>query len=204
MLSIAFFITLVLVAFLIGSIPSGFIVGLLHGVDIRTKGSGNIGATNLKRVLGKKAGTLTLVADTIKGALAASLGLYFQNKLNTPLGGFLGPLLGTAGVYGHCFSPFLSFKGGKGVAAALGSFLVIMPTVALIALIIFAVIYKITGYVSAGSLSGALIIPLYVGLFQYDSTQTGNLIASLLITFLVIGRHVENIQRLSKGQELKT
>jgi glycerol-3-phosphate acyltransferase PlsY len=193
---------LFLLAFFIGAIPSGFIIGLIYGVDIRSHGSGNIGATNLKRVLGKKAGALTLVADLSKGALAAGVGLFAEFVIGLPNTDYLGPLLGTAGVYGHCYSPFLRFQGGKGVAAALGAFLVLAPLAAIISAGTFLVIYKLTKYVSAGSLAGAIAFPLCVGLIDFDLSKAGALIAAVLISLLILVRHSENIKRLSQGTEL--
>jgi glycerol-3-phosphate acyltransferase PlsY len=139
-------------AFLAGSIPFGFLLARRRGVDIRAHGSGNIGATNVTRVLGTRAGALVLVLDALKGALptAAALAAGADERLVAATGG--------AAILGHCFSPFLRGRGGKGVATALGVFLVIAPSVVGIAVVVFAVILAATRVPALGSLAASAAI----------------------------------------------
>jgi glycerol-3-phosphate acyltransferase PlsY len=133
--------------YLLGSLPTGVLIARLQKVNIREQGSGNIGATNVARVLGKKAGILTLLGDFSKGLLAVYLAdALFKNQNVTSLAGLFAFL-------GHLFSVFLKFKGGKGVATGLGIFMYLMPVPTLLAMVIFALALKISTYVSVGSTS---------------------------------------------------
>ena len=191
---------LLLISFLIGSIPTGYILGRLCGVDLRSAGSGNIGATNAARVLGKKFGAITLVGDILKGVAAASLPLI----ISAP---WLEPLCGAAAVIGHCYSPALRFNGGKGVATALGVFLAIAPVAAGIGLVVFLGLYKLSGFVSVGSIGAALALPLavYCEPFFNASAAAGSYktTAAFIIAAIVIIRHKQNIFRLLSGEELR-
>lgn len=181
-----------LLAFFIGSIPSGFIIGLLHGKDIRKLGSGNIGATNVTRFLGKKAGILTLILDVLKGIIAIKL---FENLPESNV-----YLLGLAAICGHCFSPFLKFQGGKGVATSLGVFLYLSPYQDLTILIVFLISLKLTNYVSLSSILAAIALPtsIYIANYNVELFQV-----SLVVSALVIYKHKENIQRILNGTENK-
>jgi len=185
---------LTLALFLLGSIPFGFYIGRALGIDVRNSGSGNTGATNVARVAGKKAGLLTLVLDVAKGALAACLAFYFSPNVQ------FAPLFASISVYGHCFSPFLKWKGGKGVATALGVLLYLTPLLTLVACLVFIVVAKSTGYVSVASISAALLIPILVGLFEGNSPL---FYACLLVAALVVFRHSTNIKRLKEGTEAR-
>ena len=143
---------LVPAAFAIGSVPFGVLIARRRGVDIRSRGSGNIGATNVARVIGVIPGLAVLLLDSTKGAVPAWLAL-----AHTPSRWSVAAV-GLAAVLGHCFSPWLGWKGGKGVATALGVFAVIAPPAALAAVIAFAVTFAITRVVALGSLTGALVI----------------------------------------------
>ena len=190
---------LLLASFLIGSIPTGYILGRLCGVDLRTAGSGNIGATNAARVLGKKFGAITLAGDVIKGVAAASLPLIVFSP-------WLEPLCGAAAVFGHCYSPALRFNGGKGVATALGVFLVIAPVSAGIGLVVFLGLYKVSGFVSVGSIGAALALPaaVYCEPLFNSTAAPGSYkpAAALIIAAIVLVRHKQNIIRLLSGEEL--
>jgi len=197
---------LLIIAFFIGAIPSGYVVGrLLYGVDIRKEGSGNIGATNAKRVLGKKAGLITLVCDLLKGVVA----LYLATLLPIVAGAqyseaanLIQPFLGFAAFLGHCYSPFLKFKGGKGVATSLGVFLVLAPVPVLASVVIFVIVVKVSGYVSLGSLLSALAFALLVWLKVPHNYPTGTVLVALFTTVMIFSRHRENILRLIAGTEL--
>ncbi|GAB6075991.1 glycerol-3-phosphate 1-O-acyltransferase PlsY [Desulfurobacterium crinifex] len=180
-------------AFIFGSIPFGYVIGKLKGVDVRQHGSGNIGATNVSRVLGKKYGALVLFLDALKG----SLPVLILKILNYPLEYQV--LAGFFAILGHCFSPFLKFKGGKGVATGLGVFLVVSPKITLITFFIFLLVFFLTRYVSLSSITAALSYPVIFKLFGKPSDFTSLLI--FLTAFVVVGKHYQNIIRLLKGEE---
>ena len=194
-------ILILLAALLLGSVPTGYLLGRACGIDLRKEGSGNIGATNARRVLGKKLGATTLVCDILKGVLATLLPVAEINHSQS-----LPAVCGLLAVVGHCFSPFLKFKGGKGVATALGVFLVLAPRTVLAAVVLFFGIYKSTGFVSAGSIVSAIFVPLaiWIGpLFGANPNQPAATISSALIGAIVILRHKDNIRRLVDGSELR-
>lgn len=180
-------------AFIFGSIPFGYVIGKLKGVDVRQHGSGNIGATNVSRVLGKKYGALVLFLDALKGALPVLI----LKILGFPLEYQV--LSGFFAILGHCFSPFLKFKGGKGVATGLGVFLVVSPKITLVAFFIFLLVFFLTRYVSLSSITAALSYPVIFKLFGKPSDFTSLLI--FLTAFVVVGKHYQNIIRLLKGEE---
>ncbi|MSM41141.1 MAG: glycerol-3-phosphate acyltransferase [Geobacter sp.] len=186
---------LIIAAYLLGSIPTGLVLArLVGGVDIRTTGSGNIGATNVSRTLGWKVGVLTLVGDCLKGVLPVLLAyrLGFTE-------GWLA-LTGLAAFTGHIYTVFLRFKGGKGVATALGVFLAMTPLSVLAALAVFGLVFWKWRYVSLASISAAAAMPLLVALIDRRGLI---FLMSGLIALLVIWRHRENIQRLRLGTESK-
>ncbi len=193
---------------MIGSIPVGYIIARAKGVDIRTEGSGNVGATNVNRVLGASAGVYTLVGDICKGLLGVSL-VYLLSQTQYQVPQHIGfttesfaPSVGFFTILGHCFSPFLKFKGGKGVATSLGVFLLVCPLYLLVAVGLFAILVKATRYVSLGSLSAALILPVLVLMFE-GSQNPILLLSTLLTAALVVFRHIGNIKRLLNGTESK-
>ena len=180
-------------AFIFGSIPFGYVIGKLKGVDVRQHGSGNIGATNVSRVLGKKYGALVLFLDALKGALPVLILKILEFPLEYQV------LSGFFAILGHCFSPFLKFKGGKGVATGLGVFLVVSPKITLVAFFIFLLVFFLTRYVSLSSITAALSYPVIFRLFGKPSDFTSLLI--FLTAFVVVGKHYQNIIRLLKGEE---
>jgi acyl phosphate:glycerol-3-phosphate acyltransferase len=196
-------ILLILVgAYLLGSIPFGLIFAkLFAGKDIREHGSGNIGATNVSRVIGPAAGIATLVCDTGKGAAAVWLGKSLTGGQHAdPM-----MLAGIAALFGHCFSIWLGFKGGKGVATALGVYLVVSPLPALAAVLLFLVVVGFWHYVSLGSLSAAAAMPLLI-YFLWAPGHAPPLvitIGTLCITALLFYKHSTNLQRLIDGTEPK-
>lgn len=178
--------------YLMGCFPTGFLVARLHGVDITSQGSGNVGATNVGRVIGKKAGVLTLVGDVIKGALAVAIAY-----LLAPYGWF--PAGAAAAVTcGHCFSLPPWLKGGKGVATALGTLLVIFPAGALVAALTFGAVFWASKIVSIASITSALVVPIFALL----TNQTEPVCISLAVmAAVIVGRHRENITRIIEGRE---
>ena len=181
-------------AYLLGSIPTGLLLGKLYGIDVRKEGSGNIGATNLYRTVGRKVGIMTLIGDCLKGMLPVLLA--WKLGMGEPIQAWIG----LAAFCGHVFSVFLLFKGGKGVATALGVFLAVSPLAVLGALIVFLVLVVIWRYVSLGSIMAAAVMPIIVW-FRPHSPEL--LIATALIAAIVIVKHQSNINRLIAGTESK-
>ncbi|MDX2493467.1 MAG: glycerol-3-phosphate 1-O-acyltransferase PlsY [Desulfuromusa sp.] len=185
---------LILAAYLIGAIPTGVILTrLVGGEDIRSAGSGNIGATNVYRVAGPKLGVITLIGDCLKGVIPL---LIAQQGFNLAEYGIA--LVALAAFIGHCYPVYLGFKGGKGVATALGIFLVLSPLSVLSVLIIFVFTLWKWRYISLASISAAAIIPLLVLLFEGSFAL---FLTTLIIAALVIWKHRENIERLRGGTE---
>ncbi len=183
-------------AYLLGSIPFGLLIARIMGVDIRKHGSGNIGATNVTRTLGKKLGILTLCLDMLKGWLPVTVSAnLLQGHENSQE---VIATIAMCAFLGHCYSIFLGFKGGKGVATAAGVFLAVCPQALAIALLSFIIVVWRTGFVSAGSLTAALIMPLFQ-IFFLPSIPVS--IATWTIAALVWWKHRYNIQRLLRGEE---
>jgi len=192
----------VLMGYLLGSIPFGFLVAKCRGIDIRQHGSGNIGATNVFRTLGRKWGVLVFVLDVLKGVLAVRLAMFsFADPcvFQMPCGQFLGIIAGFGCFLGHCFPVWLGFKGGKGVAAGAGILIGLTPLVAVLGLVVWVVSFYATRYVSLASILAALSLPLFVVLLdrQFDVIFW----FCVVISALAIWRHRTNIQRLLAGTE---
>jgi len=189
------FILLLISAYLVGAIPTGVVLTRLIGADdVRKSGSGNIGATNVYRVAGKGVGIATLLGDILKGFLPVLAAHYLQGS-NLQIAA-----VACAAFFGHCYPVYLGFKGGKGVATALGIFLVLSPKAVAIAGALFVAIVWKWRYISLGSVCAAASIPLLVYFFNCHVELT---IATLLIAAMVIWRHRSNIQRLVNGTENK-
>jgi acyl phosphate:glycerol-3-phosphate acyltransferase len=192
---------LVLAGYLLGSIPFGLIFAkLLVGKDARVHGSGNIGATNVSRVAGPLAGILTLLLDTAKGAAAVWLAARLTEQAANPM-----ILAGLGALLGHCFPVWLKFKGGKGVATALGVFIALCPLAALSAFILFLLVVLFWRYVSLGSLSAAAAMPLLI-YFLWAPGHAPPLVITLGTLFasaLIFYKHDANLQRLVDGTEPK-
>ena len=195
---------LVLAAYLLGSIPTGYLVGRKRGVDVRKQGSGNIGATNVARTMGKKLGILVLVLDALKGVVPLAVWRLTDPGPHIHLAPSLAPYLytaiGLAPIIGHCFPVWLRFRGGKGVATALGVFLVADPLLIAIGGGLFAILYAATRIVSIGSLSAALAVPISAALLGRPAPLLALTIGGAAI---VIAKHHGNIRRLLRRRELK-
>jgi glycerol-3-phosphate acyltransferase PlsY len=179
-------------AYLLGSIPTGLLLGKAYGIDVRKEGSGNIGATNLYRTVGRKVGVMTLVGDCLKGLLPVLAVKY------SALPPEYAAWVGLAAFCGHVFSVFLRFRGGKGVATALGVFLALSPLAVAAALGVFIVLMLVWRYVSLGSVAAAAVMPLAVWLLGGGRSL---IVVTTLIAVVVIIRHIENIKRLVSGTE---
>ena len=172
--------------------PTGFLVGSLAGVDVRRAGSGNVGATNVARVAGKKHGLLTLLGDVAKGFIPVFI------SLQLGLGGTITSAVALAAFLGHLYPVFLKFQGGKGVATGFGALLALAPLAALALVVVFLAIALAGRIVSLASIVTAGVAPLVLWVSDYPATSAG---ASLLMALLIIWRHRENIERLLSGAE---
>ncbi len=209
---------LVLLAYLLGSIPFGLIVARSQGVDLRAHGSGNIGATNVWRVMGKKWGLITFFADAIKGVIAVKLAMWIAGQwaIHVPLPhgheriefldpGYAGIAAAVACILGHNFPVWLKFKGGKGVATSLGVIFGMMPVPALLVFGIWALVFKTSRFVSLASLIAAVCLPLVVIAFLFlgGLRSWAHFYFSVAAAFMVVRRHQPNIKRLVAGTELR-
>jgi glycerol-3-phosphate acyltransferase PlsY len=194
-------IGIVVAAYLLGSIPWGLLITRFFGrADIRQAGSGNIGAANVTRVAGPAAGVLTLLLDTAKGYAAVWIAGRYSNESS-----MLMMVAGLAALVGHCFPVWLNFKGGKGVAAALGVFLALCASAALSALAIFGLVTAYWKYVSLGSISAAAAMPLLIYFLWAPphAPPTVIIFGTMAAALLIIYKHDANIQRLVEGVEPK-
>ena len=182
--------------YLLGSIPFGYLIGRSYGVDIRTKGSGNIGAANILRVIGKKPAAVTLLLDAVKGFLPTVL---VRQVFLLPSNWVI--TVGLAAIIGHTFPVFLKFKGGKGVATSLGVLIGLSPLTAFFILLVWLAIFAASRIVSLASLAAALSLPPL--LWHLANRQPAFLSFGVLITVLVFLAHRKNIKRLLSGQEPK-
>ncbi len=195
--------TTALAGYLLGALPFGYIVARAHGVDIFKEGSGNPGATNVKRVLGekfgakgKRAGNFVFVLDALKGAVAT--GWPLLPWIDTPHQDVLALIGVVAAVLGHSFSVFTRFKGGKGVATAAGGLVVLIPVACLIGAATWVLTFFTTRYVSLGSILGAVAVIVSVWLLPYSVAVA---VVATVLAAVVILRHHSNIRRLLAGTE---
>ena len=197
-------ISSLILAYVLGSIPTAVWIGkAFYDIDVREYGSGNAGATNTFRVLGKKAGIPGLLIDAFKGFAAVSLVHLFTEEpisteafVNYQLG------LGIAAVIGHIFPLFAGFRGGKGIATLLGLMLGIHPEGALLALVVFLLVFALTRFVSLGSMSAAISFPFLIVLV-FQATVPSLIIFSMFVAILVLVTHQKNIERLVRREENK-
>jgi acyl phosphate:glycerol-3-phosphate acyltransferase len=180
------------IAYLIGAIPIGVILSKIKGIDPRKTGSGNIGATNVMRAAGKIFGLLTLIGDILKGLIPTLI------AINSGLSSPVIAAIGLATFLGHLFPVYLKFKGGKGVATALGVYVAINPYAILISIIIFILVFAKWRYVSLGSLIGTGVMPLALIAFKSPMEYT---YLSLAVGILIFIKHKDNIKRLVAGKE---
>ena len=208
------YITVAVGAYLLGAIPFGFLVAKAKGIDIRSAGSGNIGATNAMRVLGKPAGIAVLLLDVLKGYAACAwlpapvfdwfaphasgLVVAFYNEPAATQARFT-VLAGVLAVLGHNYTCWLKFKGGKGIATTAGVYLALAPLPLLIAVVVFVLMVVLSRYVSVGSISAAIALPAAVWLQPPHSLWLGGVTTAL--GALAIYKHKSNLQRLRAGTE---
>ena len=187
----------IFIGYLLGSIPSGFLVAKCRRVDIRQHGSGNIGATNVFRTLGRPWGILVFALDVLKGVIAVQFAMHCLST-SVPADQ-LGIVAGFGCFLGHCFPVWLGFKGGKGVATGAGILIGLAPVAAGIGLAIWAICFKLTRYVSLASVIAAISMPFIV--WAQERRFSAIFWFTLVISLLAIWRHRTNIQRLLAGTE---
>jgi glycerol-3-phosphate acyltransferase PlsY len=200
------YLIVALAGYLLGSIPTGYLVAKAKGIDIRTVGSGNIGATNAFRVLGKPAGIFVLLADAMKGWLAVFFAGYMVRQVlvlpdfpcefwNQSVGDTLG---GLAAILGHNYTCWLKFKGGKGIATTAGVYFALAPMSVTIAIAVWIISLLVTRYVSVASIAAAIALPTAVALRETNVTLS---CVTIVIGALAIYKHKSNLQRLRAGTE---
>ena len=192
---------IVVLAYLVGSIPFGYLIGRAYGKNIRKEGSGNIGATNVTRVVGPWQGRLCFLLDFLKGALPVLLASRYYGFVGIP-----SMLAGAAAVVGHMFPIYLGFRGGKGISTAGGVALALSPLSVLAAAVVWVAVFLLTRYVSVASIAAAAALPLTAAvLFLTDKARMtlAVLVFFCLLGALAIWKHRANIDRLRKGTELR-
>ena len=196
-------ITYLILSYLIGSIPFSIIAGkLLKGIDVREFGSGNAGATNTFRVLGKKAGIPVLLLDVFKGYIAVNLVWYTSYVPFSEIYINLQLTFGIAAVLGHVFPIYVGFRGGKGVATLLGFMLALFPQAAIISIVIFILTLLFSKYVSLSSIFAGLFFPFGVYYLSHTVVPT-MMIFAVFVPILLIATHQRNIERIIRGNENK-
>jgi len=203
---IVLIIACTITAYLLGSIPTAIWYGEAYfGVDVREHGSGNAGATNTFRVLGKRAGTVVLLIDAIKGWIATSIALmlYYGHIIDWADCQNLKLLFGFVAVFGHIFPIFSNFKGGKGVATLLGMVMSVHPEAALVCMVIFFLVFISFHYVSLGAIIASLSFPILLLLKTFGPENSLVIIFGFLLFGMIVITHRKNIVKLFKGQESK-
>ena len=199
------FASALIVSYLLGSIPAGYLAGRLAGVDIRKAGSGNIGATNVTRVLGKAYGYPVFAIDFLKGLAAVSVSILIARHTQLPEKWMelIGIVAAVSCVTGHVFPVWLQFKGGKGVATSAGALFGLMPVALLIGAAIWIAMFQVTRYVSVASITAAIALPIVILIMiSLDQARTMALLYfSICLAAMVILRHRSNLSRLVRGTE---
>ena len=199
------FAVLLVGSYLLGSIPFGYLAGRLVAIDIRQAGSGNVGATNVVRVLGKGYGYPVFALDVLKGFAAVKIAMLMAPgrppEWNSPQ--MFGILAAVSSVLGHLYPPWLKFKGGKGVATSAGALLALTPVATLIGVAIWIIVFWLTRYVSLASITAAIVLPIVILVVSSRDQNKGKLLvyASACVAVVVIWRHRSNVSRLMRGTE---
>jgi glycerol-3-phosphate acyltransferase PlsY len=197
--------TIVIGSYLLGSIPFGYLAGRLAGIDVRKAGSGNVGATNVVRVMGKQYGYPVFALDVLKGFGAVKISMLIASgrpqEWNSPE--IFGILAATSSVLGHVYPPWLKFKGGKGVATSAGALLALTPVATLIGVAVWIIVFWLTRYVSLASVVATVALPIVILMIGSPDQNSGKLLvySSLCVAALVIWRHRSNLSRLLRGTE---
>lgn len=192
-------------SYLLGSIPFGYLAGRLVGIDIRQAGSGNVGATNVVRVLGKRYGYPVFALDVLKGFGAVKIAMLVapgrSPEWNSPE--IVGILAAMSSILGHLYPPWLKFNGGKGVATSAGALLALTPVATLIGVAIWIIVFWLTRYVSLASITAAVILPIVIVVVSSQDENKGKplVYSSACVAVIVIWRHRSNLSRLMCGTE---
>jgi glycerol-3-phosphate acyltransferase PlsY len=198
-------VALLFASYLLGSIPFGYLAGRLAGIDIRQTGSGNVGATNVVRVLGKRYGYPVFALDVLKGFGAVNISMLLAPgrppEWNSPE--IFGIFAAIFSVLGHLYPPWLKFKGGKGVATSAGALLALTPPATIIAIAIWVIVFWISRYVSLASVVAAIVLPFVVILVRsHEQNKVRPLVySSACVAAVVVWRHRSNLSRLMRGTE---
>jgi glycerol-3-phosphate acyltransferase PlsY len=197
--------TIVIASYLLGSIPFGYVAGRIAGIDVRNAGSGNVGATNVVRVLGKRYGYPVFALDVLKGFGAVKISMLMASgrppEWNSPE--IFGILAATSAVLGHVYPPWLKFKGGKGVATSAGALLALTPVATLIGVAIWIIVFWLTRYVSLASVVATVALPIVILMIRSADENSSKFLvySSVGVAALVIWRHRSNLSRLIRGTE---
>ncbi|HEY2680767.1 MAG TPA: glycerol-3-phosphate 1-O-acyltransferase PlsY [Candidatus Udaeobacter sp.] len=197
--------TIVIASYLLGSIPFGYVAGRIAGIDVRNAGSGNVGATNVVRVLGKRYGYPVFALDVLKGFGAVKISMLMASgrppEWNSPE--IFGILAATSAVLGHVYPPWLKFKGGKGVATSAGALLALTPVATLIVVAIWIIVFWLTRYVSLASVVATVALPIVILMIRSADENSSKFLvySSVGVAALVIWRHRSNLSRLIRGTE---
>ncbi|HEY3661095.1 MAG TPA: glycerol-3-phosphate 1-O-acyltransferase PlsY, partial [Candidatus Udaeobacter sp.] len=199
------FVAVSIGSYLLGSIPFGYLAGRLAGIDIRKNGSGNVGATNVVRVLGKRYGYPVFVLDFLKGFMAVKISMLMSPgapaEWNCP--DIFGIVAAMCSVLGHVYPPWLMFEGGKGVATSAGALLALTPVATLIGMTIWIIVFWASRYVSLASIAAAVVLPIVIPIVGSHNENNRRLLlySSVCVAVVVIWRHRSNISRLMRGTE---
>jgi glycerol-3-phosphate acyltransferase PlsY len=198
-------VTVLVASYLLGSIPFGYLAGEIAGVDVRKAGSGNIGATNVLRVLGKPYGYAVFALDFLKGLGAVKIAVLIAMRVRPEWGSpeIFGIVAAASAVMGHCFPLWLKFRGGKGVATSAGALFGLMPLAMLVGVAIWILIFWLTRYVSLASVIATAALPIVIAIVTRLNESYGKALfySSLCIAAVVIWRHHSNLSRLMRGRE---
>jgi len=196
---------LLLGSYLLGSVPFGYLAGRLKGIDIRQAGSGNVGATNVVRVLGKEYGYPVFALDFLKGFVAVTISMLIvpgrPPEWQSPE--IFGTLAAISSVLGHSYPVWLKFKGGKGVATSAGALLALAPLATLVGIVIWTIVFWLTRYVSLASITAAIVLPIIILLVSSHDENKGMplVYSSACVAAVIIWRHRSNLSRLVRGTE---
>jgi len=194
---------LMISSYLLGAIPTGYLIGKLKGIDIRHYGSGNPGTANVYRTLGKIPGIITFIVDFLKGFIPTFIAMHFfyTKGINDFSKGhwWIPIIVGTLAIVGHIWTVFLNFKGGKGVATSAGVFMAILPLPTLGAFISFLIAVWISGHISVGSMTASVLLPILCFIFNASLPFK---IMAISVCALIFYTHIPNIKRIMQGKEL--
>lgn len=198
-------IIMAIIAYLIGSVNFSVILSKrIAGFDVREKGSGNAGTTNMLRSVGKKAAAITLICDVLKGVISIGIAILLGRILEESNGALLVQIAGVAVILGHTFPIFFKFKGGKGVATSLGVLIMSNWQIGLICLVFALILIVLTQMVSVGSIAAAILYPVLTLFIPQNYIVPGNyLIYSIILAVIIVFNHRENVKRLLNGTENK-